>query len=274
MISGEFIFKDCYDLADAVSIMDMLRRECPWDKVQTHLSIRENFIEEVYEALEGIDNNDSELMCEELGDVLLQVLFHARIAQDEEQFDINDIADTLCKKLILRHPHIFSDISADDAGTVLKNWDNIKSENKGFTTYSETLKAVSRHLPAVMRAEKVQAKAAKANFDWQDANGAMDKVQEELLETKAAYEEYKLNSGDEHRDKLFEEVGDLLFAAANVSRMTKVKGETALSKASDKFTARFEKMENLAMSEGLKLDEMSLTEMDKFWDRVKADEKK
>ena len=173
-----------YGFEDLLRIMDILRGEggCPWDREQTHESIRKNFIEEVYEACEAIDLKDNTLLCEELGDVLLQVVFHADMAEDEGAFDINDVCDGVCRKLILRHPHIFGDTKAGTSAEVLDNWEAIKRIEKGQKTYSDSIRQVAKSLPALMYAEKVQKKAKKAGFDWPDISGALDKIDEEKAE--------------------------------------------------------------------------------------------
>ena len=169
-----FNFKDKYTFDDLVEILRILRRPggCPWDRELTHESIRRNFIEETYEAIEAIDNKDSELLCEELGDVMLQVVFHAQISEDEGEFNINEVCDGVCKKLIVRHPHVVSDVLAETSEKVLENWDKIKMQTKSQKTYTETLKSVSPALPALVRAEKVQHKAKKCGFDWDSVDGA------------------------------------------------------------------------------------------------------
>lgn len=255
------MIKEEYSLEDVVKIMSILRGKngCPWDMEQTHHSIRENFIEEVYEAIEAIDTNDTELLKEELGDVLLQVVFHSKIEEDNGNFSINDVADKLCKKLIVRHPHIFGDVNVNNTEQVLTNWDAIKKKTKGHTTQGEVLQSVSKSLPALMRAEKVQEKAAKVGFDWDNVNGAIDKVTEELNEVVEANQ-------SKDKEKIAEEVGDLIFAAVNVARLLEVEPETACTRACDKFIGRFIKMEKLATQNGQSLRDMTLEEMDKLWE--------
>ena len=249
-----------YGFEDLLRIMDILRGEggCPWDREQTHESIRKNFIEEVYEACEAIDLKDNTLLCEELGDVLLQVVFHADMAEDEGAFDINDVCDGVCKKLILRHPHIFGDVKADTSAEVLDNWEAIKRVEKGQKTYSDSIRQVARSLPALMYAEKVQKKAKKAGFDWPDISGAFDKIDEEKAELIRAMH----GDGD-----VADELGDLLFAVVNTARFLEVDPEEALERASAKFVGRFCRMEELAGEHGL--DGMSLEEMDMLWNRAK-----
>jgi len=254
--------KEKYDFEDLLHIMDILRAPdgCPWDIEQDHASIRRNFIEEVYEACEAIDDGDSVHLCEELGDVLLQVVFHADIAEDEGAFDIGDVCTGVCKKLILRHPHIFGDVKADTAEQVLENWDEIKKKEKKQKTYGQAMDEVAKSLPALIYAEKVQGRAKKAGFDWQDVSGALDKVREETDELEEALRD---GSGVE------DELGDLLFAAVNAARLAGVDPEQALVKASRKFITRFKLMEAEA---GERLGDMSLEQMDKLWEKVKMRE--
>lgn len=255
-----FIHKDCYDVQDLVQIVKLLRSEdgCPWDREQTHQSIRQNFIEETYEVCEAIDNFDVALLREELGDVLLQVVFHAQMEDELGNFNLQAVADEVCKKLIVRHPHVFGDVTADTTSQVLANWDEIKRKTKGQKTHADAMDSVARSLPALMRAEKIQSKARKCGFDWEDARGAEDKVMEEIRELKEA--------DAAHRQ---EEAGDFLFAAVNLVRLNGINPELALSRASDKFLRRFGAMEKLATERGLKLESLTLPEMDKLWEEVK-----
>lgn len=260
-----FNFKDKYTFDDLVEILRILRRPggCPWDREQTHESIRRNFIEETYEAIEAIDNKDSELLCEELGDVMLQVVFHAQISEDEGEFDINEVCDGVCKKLIIRHPHVFSDVLAETSEKVLENWDKIKMQTKSQKTYTETLKSVSPALPALVRAEKVQHKAKKCGFDWDSVDGALEKLSEEIVELRNAIKEG-------NADSTHEELGDVLFSAVNVSRFLDVDAEKALSDSTVKFISRFEKIENLARERNIDMKSASLSELDALWDEVKS----
>ncbi len=258
----DFAHKDCYSLSDLIEIIRTLRSEngCPWDREQTHQSIRRNLLEEAYEAAEAIDEGDSDHLREELGDVLMQVIFHAAIEEEAGRFDLDDVADLICKKLIRRHPHVFGDDEAGTAEEVLDRWDAIKRRERGQTRLSEAMETVARSLPALWRAEKIQEKARKAGFDWPDISGALDKLSEETEECRQA----SAGKGDPE-----EELGDLLFSAVNVSRFLGVDPETALSAACDKFIARFRRLEQLAAQEGRKLSDMSLPEMDRLWDEIK-----
>ncbi len=256
--------KENYNFSDLCEIMEILRGEngCPWDREQNHKTIRNNLIEECYEAVEGIDTNNDEILKEELGDVLLQVVFHAKIAQDEGKYNINDVADGVCKKLILRHPHIFSDVNVKDSEEVLKNWDAIKKEEKGQTSATDSLKGVSSALPALVRASKLSGKAAKVGFEFPDKKEAAKKVLEEYTEVMTEIEQ-------NNNEMLTEEIGDLLFAVANLSRMCGVNAEEALYIANEKFVSRFEKTENLAKKEGISLENLNNLEKITLWNQAK-----
>ena len=256
----DFQYKDSYDVNDLVEIVRILRSPggCPWDAEQTHESIRRDFLEETYEVAEAIDEGSTEHLKEELGDVLLQVALHTRIEEEQGNFNLNDVADGVCKKLIYRHPHVFGDVSVSGTGEVLTNWDALKRKEKHQATHTDALNSVARSLPALWRAEKVQKKAKKAGFDWPDVSGALDKLSEELTEFKAAVAE---NSNVE------EELGDLLFSAVNAARFVKVDPETALQKATEKFIARFRRVEELAA--GRPMEDMDLAELDKLWEQAK-----
>ena len=259
----EFQRKDHYNIDDLLEIMKILRSPdgCPWDREQTHESIRQNFIEETYEAIEAIDTKDTELLKEELGDVLMQVVFHALMEEEAGKFDFSDVADGVCHKLIIRHPHVFGNVVAADSDQVLKNWDAIKMETKAQKTQSEVMDSVSKALPALMRSQKVQKKAAKAGFDWEDISGALDKVSEETEELKQAID----NSSQEH---CLEELGDLLFSVVNVSRFLDLDSEYALTVACDKFIDRFKSVEFLASQRGINMKEASLRQLDALWEEV------
>jgi len=259
-----FTFKDKYDITDLLEIMAILREQCPWDREQTHQSIRVNFLEETCEVLEAIDNDDTELLREELGDVLLQVVFHSRIEQEAGRFSFDGVADGVCKKLINRHPHIFGNVKAGTADVVLRNWDEIKKTEKSQKTHTEGLRNVPKTLPALMRAAKVQKRAGKSGFDWKNIAGALDKLDEEVLELKTA-----ISVND--TEAVFEEFGDLLFSAVNVSRFLGVEPEQSLNAATGKFIERFARVEALAVRQGINMSSASLEELDKLWDQAKAE---
>jgi len=258
-----FHVRESYQVADLRDLIALLRSAegCPWDREQTHESIRRNFIEEAYEACEAIDSGDTALLCEELGDVLTQVMFHARIEEEKGRFTLDDVADVTCKKLIFRHPHIFGDTKVADSKAVMENWDELKRREKHYETVAAAMEGVAKSLPATWRAEKVQAKAAKVGFDWPDALGAMDKLDEELEELKEAIRE---GVG------LEEEVGDLLFSVINVARLLGIDPETALHQTSDKFIRRFAYLEQAAADRGEILTDMTLDEMESLYQEGKG----
>ena len=261
----EWESKPAYNCQDLIEIVRILRHPggCPWDQEQTHRSIRRNFLEEAYEVAEAIDEGDPEHLKEELGDVLLQVLFHTSIEEDAGRFNLDGVADGVCKKLVYRHPHVFGDVTVNSTGEILSNWEELKKKEKHQKTQADAVDAVARTLPALWRAEKIKKKAAKAGFDWQDVSGALDKLSEELDELKAA----ALNgSGDPA-----EELGDLLLAAVSVARFLEADPEDALHGACDKFSARFRKTEELAGERGLKLDELSDGEQSALWKAAKEE---
>lgn len=253
--------KDFYDL---LSIMEKLRGEsgCPWDREQTHESLKRYLIEESYEVLEAIDEQDDMKIVEELGDVLLQVVFHAQLGKEDGYFNINDIIEGICKKMIDRHPHVFSNVEVKNSSEVLANWEDIKREEKGMQTTTEELNHIAKNLPALLRAEKIQSKARKVGFDWDRVECALDKVLEELNELKEVY-------NGENRARILEEIGDLLFAVVNVSRFLEINPEEALSNTNNKFIKRFEFMEKTAEEMGIKLQNMTLEEMDQLWEKAK-----
>lgn len=254
--------KSSYTVADLVELVAVLRSPegCPWDREQTHESVRREFMEETCEVIEAIDQKDSDHLKEELGDVLLQVVFHTQMERETGRFQLDDVADGICKKLIYRHPHVFGQVQVSGTEQVLDNWDQLKRKEKQQQTHTDALQAVARSLPALWRAEKVQKKARKAGFDWQDASGPMDKLQEELEELKKAIAE---------QSNVEEELGDLLFAAVNLSRFVEVDSEQALTAATDKFIRRFAAVEQLAAQQGRAMEQMSLEELDKLWDEAK-----
>ena len=258
----DFIRQDSYGLNDLEKIVTILRAPggCPWDGEQTHESLRRGLIEESCEVIEAINEQNPEHLKEELGDVLLQVVFHADIEREAGRFTLDDVADGICKKLIFRHPHVFGDVQVSGSDEVLVNWDELKREEKHQESYTDTLTSVAKSLPALWRAEKVQKKAKKAGFDWSDAQGAVDKLSEELSELKEAMAQ---------GTNVHEELGDLLFAAVNVSRFVGADPEETLNAATEKFISRFAKVEALASAQGKDMKEMSLSELDALWEQVK-----
>ena len=254
--------KEKYDYQDLMEIMTILRGEggCPWDREQTHKSIRDNLIEETYEVIEAIDTDDPGLLCEELGDVLLQVVFHARMAEEAGEFAAAEVPDGICRKLIHRHPHVFADVCADTSEEVVKNWEAIKSDEKSRKTVSDKLRAVPPMLPALMRATKVGKKASC--FDFPSVEDVMDKLSEEFVEVSEAIEE-----GSEAHIK--EEIGDLLLTVTSLCRKLNVSAEDALREATDKFITRFSKIEDDVLAEGKELSDYSLEELDVMWGKNK-----
>lgn len=258
-----FIKKD-YTFDDLIDIMKMLRGDngCPWDKEQTHQSIKYCLLEEACEAMDALDNKQPDDFADELGDLLLQIVFHAEMAREANTFSMQDVLNHICNKLISRHSHIFGNDQTASADEVLKLWEKNKKKEKGLSSQTEAMRDVCSYLPALMRAQKVQKKAASVGFDWDSVDGAMEKLAEELSELRAA-------SVEQDTAHIEEELGDLLFSCVNVSRFLKVNAEEALEKATDKFITRFEKIELAAKQMGKELNDMSLSEMDALWDKVK-----
>ena len=255
----DFLCKESYDLRDFVALVSYLRSPngCPWDQVQTHESIRRNFHEETYEACEAIDAGDLVHMREELGDVLMQVLFHTDIEREAGHFDIDDVADAACKKLVYRHPHVFRRDEPD-----APDWDTMKQRERAQTTTAEAMDSVARSLPALWRCDKIQAKAAKTGFEWPDVHAALDKVDEETRELRAA-----VAFGD--TEAIGDELGDLLFAAVKVARFAGIDPEQAAHAACEKFIRRFSAMETAAANDGTALEQCTLAQMLTLWQQAK-----
>ncbi len=253
-----------YTINDLRNIMIKLRSEngCEWDKAQTHDSIKRSMIEEAYEAIEALDAGDDKLFANELGDCLLQVIFHARIAEERGAFTFDDVLNEICTKLITRHPHVFGTEKAENPEEALNSWEAQKRKEKGLKNYTEALYDVPKNFPALIRAEKVQKKAANAGFDWIDISGAIDKLYEEIDEIKEV-----MNS--KNQERIDEEFGDLLFAVVNTGRFLKSDPEISLTSATNKFIKRFEKMENYTRSHNLNFDKLTLEEKDEIWNKIK-----
>lgn len=253
-----------YSFQDLQDIMATLRSPegCPWDREQDHNSLKRYLIEEAYEVLDAIDAKSPAKLCDELGDLLLQVIFHAQIAKENKEFDFDDVAHGVSAKMVNRHRHVFGEEDAENSDDVMSIWEKVKKEEKGLKTQTQVLKDIPANLPALMRSFKVQQKAAQVGFDWDNIQGAMDKVKEEIGELEAAYE-------GNIKEKIEEELGDLLFAVVNVSRFLKVQPELALSATVNKFIRRFEWVEKSATNQGKKLENMTLEEMDELWDEAK-----
>lgn len=268
MSQADFAFQSKYNITDLLDIMKRLRAPdgCPWDREQDHHTVRNNFLEETYEVIDAIDRENRADLCEELGDVLLQIVFHSQMEAEVGGFDFDDVCDGICKKLIERHPHVFGTTVVSGSEQVLDNWDAIKQKSKNQTTYTQTLESVPKAFPALMRAAKIQKRAAKAGFDWSSVAGALEKVDEELKEFREA-----LAKGEEVH--ISEEFGDLLFSMVNVSRFLKIDSEQALQSASEKFISRFSIVEQMAIEQGIDMKSVSLEELDKLWDKAKNSNK-
>ncbi|MFC1467716.1 nucleoside triphosphate pyrophosphohydrolase [Verrucomicrobiota bacterium] len=239
---------------------------CPWDQKQTLDTLKPNLIEESYELIDAIESKDYSKIREELGDVLLQVVFQSQICEEEHQFDLNDVIKEVSDKLIRRHPHVFGDVDVKDADQVLKNWDAIKRQEKGEDKPSSILEGVPRHLPALQKAHQVQKRAARAGFDWPELTGVVEKLEEEIEEVKEAIAE-------QDESKIIEEMGDMLFSAVNLSRFLGQNPEEVLNQNIAKFTRRFQALENIVHVSGKQFGELSLDEMEAIWQQVKCMER-
>lgn len=244
---------------DLVTIIEILRKECPWDRKQTHESIKDNLIEETYEAIEAIDQQDPEELKKELGDLLLHVVFHSTIASETDAFDIEEVIFQIQEKLIRRHPHVFGDEEVEDERQVAENWETIKmKEGK-----KSVLDGIPKHLPALILAQRVQEKAANVGFDWPEADQIMEKLQEEFEEFREA-----LEKGDMAESK--DEFGDLLFSLVNLGRFYNLDAEDALRLTNKKFEFRFRYLEERLAEEGIKLNDATLEQMDRYWEKAKS----
>ena len=261
---ADFPLKDKYGFDDLVKVMRVLRGPggCPWDAQQTHESLRKNFIEETYEAIEAIDAADPVLLQEELGDVLLQVIYHAAMEEEKGSFSIDDVCDGICKKLVIRHPHIFGDVKVDTAEEVLSNWEMIKQQEKGQKTAAETLESVPKVLPALMRAEKIQKRASRAGMDYDSVADAFRDLRSEVDELEDAVK----NGTPEQRGL---ELGDLLFSAVNVSRFIGADAEESLGLSCEKFVKRFAQVEKLARQRDIDMKTAGIQKLDEIWQEIK-----
>ncbi|MGI6029795.1 MAG: nucleoside triphosphate pyrophosphohydrolase [Candidatus Heteroscillospira sp.] len=264
----DFVRKECYDIEDFRKIIALLRSPggCPWDREQDHASIRRNLLEEACEVCEAIDEQSVPHLREELGDLMMQVIFHARIEEEKGNFDLNDVADEACKKLILRHPHVFGDVKVSSTGEVLDNWDAIKRVEKSQRTTADAMDSVAKTLPALWRADKIQSKAAKAGFDWKNVSEALAKLREEVAELEEA-----VKNGE--KTEIDEELGDVLFAAVKVSRFTGTDSEMALHASCGKFNRRFRYVEDSAAAAGKNTGDCSLEELIELYNQAKKQEK-
>ncbi len=258
-------------------LMEHLRSEdgCPWDRQQTHTSLRSCLIEEAYEVLEAIEKGSAAALREELGDLLLQVVFHAQIARENGEFSLADVIAGINEKIIRRHPHVFGGAKVDGVEGVLKNWEQIKAEEKEKAPAS-ALDGVPEHFPALLRAGKIQEKASRLGFDWPDMKGPLAKISEESKEFHRAWNAWRKARSEEEkeekRQEMEEEFGDILFALVNLSRFLGIEPETALHRVTGKFYRRFRAMEAAAARQGLDIRKMTLAEMDRLWDTEKTAE--
>ncbi|MEK7399394.1 MAG: nucleoside triphosphate pyrophosphohydrolase [Candidatus Poribacteria bacterium] len=251
-----------------VEIIAKLRSDdgCPWDREQTHETLKTGIIEEAYEVIETIDEKDDEKFEEELGDLLMQVLLNAQIAKDEGKFNILGVIQRISEKLIRRHPHVFGDLEVKDSQEIMQNWERIKSEERAERDENSLMDGVPINLPALIQARKVQSRASRVGFDWDKADDVLKKVDEEVEELK---------EGISKRDKenIEEEIGDILFSIVNLSRFLDVEPEGALRKTTAKFIRRFKKMESLIADDGKKITDFDLTGLDKIWDSIKNEQR-
>lgn len=256
-------------LGDVLDTLALLRVKCPWDAKQTNQSLRSNTIEEVYELAQAITSEDNPNICKELGDVLLHIFFYAKIGEEKEAFDIADVANALNNKLIFRHPHVFGTAKAEDAHQVAQNWEQIKLKEKGGN--KTVLEGVPAALPALIKAFRIQEKAANAGFDWDEPRQVWDKVREEMAEVEAEIKKSE-EAGDtkDNKEQMEEEFGDLMFAIVNAARLYKVNPENALERCNRKFISRFNYIERRAAEQGRNLNDMTLAEMDALWNEAKT----
>ncbi|KKB52448.1 MazG family protein [Parabacteroides sp. HGS0025] len=244
-----------------LDILDELRVKCPWDRKQTNESLRTNTIEETYELCDAIMKNDNNNIKKELGDLLLHIVFYAKIGEEKEAFDIKDVCDSLCQKLIFRHPHVFGDASADTPQKVEQSWEQIKLKEKGGN--KTVLEGVPASLPSVVKAHRIQDKARNVGFDWEQRDQVWDKVHEEFTELKEEID--KMDA-----DKMEGEFGDLFFSLINAARLYKINPDNALERTNQKFIRRFNYLEDHTIKQGCSLKEMPLEEMDKIWNEAKS----
>lgn len=247
-----------------MEIMDTLRGPdgCPWDREQTHKSIMKCLIEETYELADAIEENHAEDLKEELGDVFLQVVFHAAIAKDSNRFTLDEVVNDLCDKLIYRHPHVFGDASVRDSAEVIKNWERLKRKETTKKARTSILSGIPNNLPALLNALKIQSVTSRVGFDWENAESVVAKIKEELAELDAAM-------AGKNKDQMEDEIGDLIFSVVNLARQLKIDPEAALRRTNKKFTRRFHEIEKAAREQNIPLSEMPLSEKDRIWEAAK-----
>lgn len=243
-----------------LDVMDTLREKCPWDRKQTYQSLRPNTIEETYELSDALLKEDNVEISKELGDVLLHVVFYSKIGSEKEAFDIKDVCDQICDKLIYRHPHIYGDIKADSTEEVLQNWERLKMKEKGGN--KTVLAGVPKSLPSLIKAYRIQDKARAVGFDWEERSQVWDKVKEEIREFEAEIENMD-------KDKAEGELGDVIFSIINAARLYKLNPENALERTNQKFIYRFNYLEQKTIKQGQDLKDMSLDEMNEIWEEAK-----
>lgn len=260
MANEVYPIKEAYDINDLLNIMKILRSEngCAWDREQDHRSIQMNVLEEAYEVMEAIEAEDSDLLKEELGDLLLQVVFHTELEAEKDSFEFNDVCDGICKKLIYRHPHVFGSIHVENSAEVLKNWDSLKSKAKGEQTATERLKSVPKLLPALMRGDKVCKRAANSGIQRITKEAAIENIKNQA----ALLEKTVLMSKD---DEIEDKIGELLFACCNLSSVLKKDSEKGLTKAINRFIMHFREMEESAAKSGLSIDQIPQSEINKLF---------
>lgn len=246
-----------------LAIMDELREKCPWDREQTFESLQSNTIEETYELIDAINSNDIQNIKKELGDILLHIVFYSKIASEKQWFEIQDVINALCDKLIYRHPHVFGEAEVANSTQVIENWEQLKLKEKDGN--KSVLSGVPSALPALIKANRIQEKARAVGFDWEERAQVWDKVQEELNEFR--YEVEQLN-----REKMGKEFGDLLFSVVNAARLYNIDPEAALEKTNRKFIKRFTYLENKTIKKGRSLKEMTLDEMNEIWEEAKKED--
>jgi len=260
-VDKRYFFKDLLDIMKKLRSID----GCPWDREQTHQSLKEYLLEETYEVIEAIENEDLYLLEEELGDLLLQVVFHSTIASENGYFNINDVTTGISEKLINRHPHVFADVNVKDSKEVLKNWEELKKEEKGEKTVYESMERISKSLPALIRSYKIQKKAKDVGFDWDNVDGAFEKLDEEIEELKVAVKNNNL-------DEIENELGDVLFTVVNIFRFFNINPEFALNHTIDKFLKRFKYMEEKIIESNNEFQQVGIEFMEKLWNEAKKEE--
>ena len=265
--------------ADLVALMDRLRSPngCPWDREQTYATLAPMLLEEAYEAFEAVEDareGRSRELCDELGDLMFQIVFYAQVAKERGEFTIDDVTTSIHDKMVRRHPHVFGDVTANDAATVLLNWETMKAEERraaGKTEHTNTslLTGVSSKAPALMEAHQLSTKAARVGFDWKSVDDIFDKLQEEIEELRVAIKEHSAVKDEANHARVREEIGDLLFAATNIARHTQVEPEAALKLTNRKFRQRFEYIENALHERGQAFDQTSIDELEELWQAAK-----